>query len=538
MADEDRKEESKKRLRQYLNPSIQGKNTDAVLESLASGPAHLIKNVEGVNDSLYIATASGRYLDARMADRNITRPDNVGLSDDTFREIGIEISNRKQVRDLVLNILRIMYGEEFTKATMNSTELEPYALSDGDTLIIQFDDTDPVEVVFNTNQFSSIAAATAQEVGDAITRELRRLGRTGSGLGQDDGAGGFVQLRSSTDGPASTIRVLGGSAQNKLKFPQIRPTSGVAATQWTLELVAGGIVRATWSGGPDPSLGKVKVNDYVNIFGSAFDPGNRGTFTITRVQGGLVNEAFVEFENLNGISETTLQGTEEAILFYNPARNTLNTKTNFAAAYQTESRVLEIFMPATTRVVRRERIGSAHLHESGPSGEGNEGPYVYDTSKPYIIGGEEANTTVEVNSSTSRIVEVDNASEIPDEPGNLIFGFGTSREEGPVPYIAVPSSNTIIIDPSYRFENVHPSGTNISLVAQNFAFEPDKNGTDYAFYITDVVSGRLYAEQTIRDIGATGINFVFFILYPGDEGLEKWGTENSGKFEIWGGDPV
>ena len=181
-SNEDRLKKEKERIRKYLNPSIQGPNTDAILEALATGACHLIENVEAVNDSLYIATAQGRFLDARLADRNITRPDNVGLSDDTFREIGIEVSNRKQVRDLLSEILRIMYGEEFTRATMNSTELETYALQDGDTLIIQFDDQDPVEVTFSTNQFQSIAAATAQEVADAITRESRRLGRTGSAI--------------------------------------------------------------------------------------------------------------------------------------------------------------------------------------------------------------------------------------------------------------------------------------------------------------------------------------------------------------------
>src|SRR6185369_9200976 len=111
MATDDELKQQKARLRAYLNPSIRGPNTEAVLESLATGAAHLINNVEAVNDQLYIVKAQGRYLDQRMADRDITRPDNVGLSDEVFRDIGIQISNRKQVRDLMMNILRIMYGE-------------------------------------------------------------------------------------------------------------------------------------------------------------------------------------------------------------------------------------------------------------------------------------------------------------------------------------------------------------------------------------------------------------------------------------------
>lgn len=539
MTTQEELEQQKARLRAYLNPSIRGPNTEAILEALATGAAHMIHNVEAVNDMLYIVKAQGRYLDSRLADHDITRPDEVGLPDEIFREIGIEIAHRKQVRDLLLNILRIMYGEEYTRATIESSELEPYALQDGDTLVISYDDQEPVEVVFKTSQFASIAAATAQEVADAITKEIRRLGRTGSAIAKDDGAGGYVQIISETDGPASSAAVLGGRSQNELKFSQIRPTSGQPLTQWTLTLIAGGGVRATWTGGPDPSIGKIRKGDYVNIYGSAFNTGNQGTFTISNVQGGLVGNAFFEFENPNGVAQVTTQGAVDGMLFFNPIRTTIISKKNYATLYQTESRLLEIFIPATTRVVRRDREGSAHLLESGFAGEGNEGPYCFDTSKGFLIGGEECNITQEVNSSSSMIVQVDDSSQIPDSPGELIFGFGTSNEEGPVPYIARPSSTTLIVDPSYKFEKTHSSGTNISLVAQGYAFEPAKDGTDFPFYITDIVSGRIYAEELINLVAATGINVVITVLYPEDIGLGKWGDEvNSEKYEIWGDDPV
>jgi hypothetical protein len=530
-------EDAKKRLRQYLNPTLRGKNVDILLDSLSSAAAHMIDNAEAVYDQLYIVTASGRYLDQRMADRGLTRPDNVGLSDEIFRELGIDVSNRKQIRDLLLNILRIMYGEEFTRATLISSELETYSLVDGDTLILQFDDEEDLEVVFNSSQFSNISAATAQEVADAITKEIRRLGRRGSAIAKDDGLGGFVQLISETDGPSSTIRVLGGRAQNELKFEQIRSTSGLATTQWTLEIVAGGLVRARWTGGPNPSIGKIRKGDYANLYGSSFDAGNRGTFTITKVQGGLINEAFVEYENPNAVAETVLQGAVDSLLFFNPLRANIARKTNFATLYQTENRLLEIFMPATTRVVRRDRAGAAHLHESGASTVDDLGPYTFDITKPFIIGGEEANTTELVDSTTSRVVQVDDASDIPDEPGELVFGFATSKEEGPVPYTSRPSSTTLLIDPSYKFQNVHEAGTNVSFVAQNFAYDVSKDATDFPFYITDIVSGRIFAEEIIELVAATGINVVITILYPEDEGLGKWGDEvNSEKFEVWGPD--
>ena len=96
----DREREYKK-LRKHLNKIIRGKNTQPILRSVASGPAHLVNNIEAVNDSLYIVSAKEKYLDSRLGDKGVIRPTDVGLSDEVFREIGIEITNRKQVRDLV-----------------------------------------------------------------------------------------------------------------------------------------------------------------------------------------------------------------------------------------------------------------------------------------------------------------------------------------------------------------------------------------------------------------------------------------------------
>lgn len=532
-----REEQEKKRLRQYLNPSISGPNTDAVLEALATGSAHLIENIEAVNDSLYIVTATGKYLDARLADRDLTRPENVGLSDEVFRQIGIEVSTRKQIRDLILALLEIIYGEEFTRATNSSTAFEPYQLAEGDTLQMQFDDEETVEVVFHASQFSNIAAATAQEVSDAITKQIRTLGRRGAAFAKDDGIGGYVELISQTVGPASSVKVVGGKAQNKLKFDKIRPTTGDFSTQWTLTQQAGGAIRATWTGGANPSVGKVKKGDYVNIYGTSFDILNRGTFTVTAVQGGLINDAYVEYENINGISEVVTQGDPEAILFFNQFRATLASKQTFAAAYQTESRLLEVFIPATTKVIRRDRVGSAHLHQSGPSGA-DLGPYIFDITKAYTIGAEECNTTQIVDSNSEIVITVDDSSTIPDASGFVVFGFGTAQEEGPVPYIARPSSNSLMINPSYRFKYVHASGTNISLISQNYVYDVKSDGSDFAFYLTDVVSGRIYAEDLIKLVTATGIRLVITVLYPGDVGLGKAGTPNSEKYYVFGPDPV
>lgn len=530
-------EKEYKRLRSYLNNAIRGKNTDALLYSLAKGSLHLINNVEAVNDNLYIVKAEDKYLDSRLGDREIVRPDNVGLSDEVFRKLGIQIVNRKQVRDLILQILEVIYGEELTRASMFSQELEPYQLEDLDALKVSFDDEQEIEIVFRSSDFTNINAATAQEVADSITKQIRKLGRKGAAFAKDDGLGPYVVLISGTSGPSSSIRVMGGKSNNKLKFPSIRPTTGQPSTQWTFSLEAGGVVRATWTGGSSPSVGKVRSGDYVNIYGTAFNLNNRGTFTVTKVVGGLVGDAYVEFVNPNGVSEIITQGDIEGMLFFNPSRRTLSSNVTFSTAYQTEERLLEIFLPAVTKVVKRERIGASYILESGSATATEEyGPYLWDLSKGYVIGSEECFTAQKIDSNLGLVLSVDDSTQFPDSTGFLIFGFGTQKEEGPVPYIGRPSSNTLLISPSYKFKYAHDIGTNVSSVSLFSTYDPAVDGTDFPLYLTDVVSGRLYARELIDLVAATGITVSITILYPSDEGLSKWKTENSDKKYVWGPD--
>lgn len=757
------KQEQYERLRKLFNPSIRGKNIDALLWALANPAAYLVDTVEAIHDNVYIATAVDKYLDQRLADYNVVRPTEVGLSDDIFRQIGISVVNKKQIRDLMMSILTTMFGEELTQATARSGNAEPFNLDDGDKLILKFDGQSPVEIIFNSLQFANIDTASAQEVSDAITKSLRAQGKTGRAFAKD----GHVVVISDTSGPQSSVVVLGGRSQNEFLFENIRPTTGGIDTQWTVELVPSGAIRFTWTGGTNPSVGKVRVNDYVNVFGSGFSDENKGTFTITAVKGGVVGSAYFEIENLTGVQEPApvLQGTLDAVLFFQPFKNTLTTKNRYAAVFQEESNLLEVFIPATTKVVRRERKGAAHIHEpeittetydpglneivdatlptpstisdgqyfliNSPSSSyyvyfdttgGNltdpapggaigirvdisscvsandaaiqlyavlssisvfeianndgisggtfsigpyslvagvdfaigataaltaqnlaiaastlplieasadlnnviittqdpyldtsisynngldilsatiskpfmirsplaslvricnqdvgsvvdatnvdvsgliistvqqgvnstststtvlnpneslpdqQGPYSYDLSQPFVLSEVGSQSTMQVTADSGKIIQVLDASQFPDEPGYLEISYGTDRQESMVPYLGRPSSTALLLSPAYQIKNVHPIGTEVRFIAQAGAASISKNGVDYPAYLTDVVSGRTYAEDLINQVAATGINIVITILYPGDEGIGKWGEISSEKVAIWGED--
>lgn len=532
-------EEQYARLRSYLSPYVKGNSTDAILQALAAGnAAYLIDNVRSVNDQVYVATASGRYLDELLANAEIVRPPSVGLSDDVFRDIGIEVKNRKQVRDLINNLLDAIFGDEYVRATSPSRAFEPYNLQDGDTLIVNFDENNTVPITFRTGQFQNIAAAKAQEVADAITKNLRSLGFSGTAIAKDDGNGPFVQIISDTVGASSSVTVLGGRAQNELLFDSSVPAGGNMSTQWTLSVQPGGVMRLTWTGGANPQIGKLTEGEYVNIYGGGFgSSSNEGSYTITKAVGGAAGIAYLEILNPLGTSGVVVQGVDDAVRFYSPTRKILASRQSYAAVYQPSARMLQVFLPAATKVVRRSRIGSAHLHDpSDPASllPHQEGPYMYDTSLPYTISYIGTLLNQSLDGTMSRVITVNNSSLFPDAQGNIILGYGTSIQEGPIPYIARPSNNTLLISPAYTIKNSHPSGTDVALVSEKAPPSISKDGLDYPFYITDVVSGRLYAQDLINSVAATGINIVFTILYPSDIGLGKWGTQYSENPVIWG----
>jgi hypothetical protein len=628
------------RLRQYLNPAIRGPVVNAVLGALSNPSAYLVNSVQAVNDSLYVVTAQGNYLDLLLANYGITRDPTIGLSDDIFRTIGIQVKNRKQVRDLINNILDAVFGDLFVKADSSAQTIEPYALQDGDTLIVNFDGTPTQTITFFTAQFTSIAAATAQEVANAISIGLSNLGVSGSAIVNNSGNGNYVELVSDTIGASSSVTVLGGRSQNVFLFPSQVAAGGNFSTQWTISNQSGGLLRFTWTGGANPDLGVVEPLQYVNIFGGGFASSDlEGSFPIVSSQGGAVGIAYFQISNPTGTTGIVVQGTDSAILFYTPTRETILSKQYYAAVYQTEANILQIFMPATTQVIKRSRIGSMHLHgvtetpvsqfiipaavdmpasgageyyliddqgpsfqyyfwfnvdggntdpapagfigvevdvssgdsaptvaneayvalmaaiplltytisdnvitltnvtastvaDAGPSLPTTLGPYIFDTSQSFVVGGASTTLTEDVNGETSHVITVASSDGFPNSSGHIIIGYGTENQEGPIPYIASPSSGTLLISPAYFLKQDHPIGSSVLLVIQDSPITLPSNGSYYQGYLTDTASGRVYAQNLIDTITAAGVTVIYTVLFPNSIGLGGWESPTPGANEI------
>lgn len=98
------------------------------------------------------------------------------------------------------------------KAAFDSLNAEPYTLADFQTLLVEIDGGGAQAVVFSVGDFANIAAATAQEVVDAIKAGTAGL----DGLD----VSGSLRLFSELDGSGSSIRVVGGSGFEALGLSQ------------------------------------------------------------------------------------------------------------------------------------------------------------------------------------------------------------------------------------------------------------------------------------------------------------------------------
>lgn len=363
-------------IRKFHNQSMTGKFWDGIIAGIATGDSTNWINGEGAFDQLWVSSASDIHLDQRAADRGLVRPDNVGMTDDAFRDYVIKLTNDKLTQHVMYEILEIFYGRDSVRAFTTCTAAEIYGLAAGSTLSVLLDELTLVNIVFRENEFVQISKATALEVAAAITRQFRIQGLKAFALPFFDPEVGqsFVRIYSASLGLGSAVRVVGGNAQNILIFPTLLltnpPIGGVnPAETWAVSIPSFQRMRITRAGATTVDLSVVQIGDYVNVFGSNFNVNNQGSFPILKVDVRYVTGVltqFIEVENTFAVvqgSVTTL-GTND-LLFFRPTRfTTIGPRT--VVVSEPEPEVLDIVLPATSLAVQRGPTTGAYV-KSRPS---------------------------------------------------------------------------------------------------------------------------------------------------------------------------
>lgn len=334
------------------------KNWDALTEAISRGDSYLQTLSRAVYEQLFVSTATGKYLDQRGGDEGFFRPKRIGVKDSSFRQLIIDIKNSKITLQSFLQVLKSFYSNEQTRANVTSGLAQPFNISEGEELILKMDGK-KFTVIFEQNDFSIPNAATALEVCNVFNKIFYKNNLDAFAETYRDRTTGSVKVRlfSGALGLKGRIQILGGKTQNVFQFSEKLPTTQAASTQWTVLNLSPTLARFSFVGGTNPTLFLLNEGDYVNVYGSVFNPTNQGSHYVTKV--GL---NYFEVNILNAINETVTQTSANDILFFTPKINVLNDNKNISFAAQT-SEETDVFLPVTTQIIERKKDTATYFYE-------------------------------------------------------------------------------------------------------------------------------------------------------------------------------
>jgi hypothetical protein len=193
--------------------------------------------------------------------------------------------------------------------------------------------------------------------------------------------------------------------------------------------------------------------------------------------------------------------------------------------YNIRPNELLIEIPAIIPALRRTLRGSHHFHADAtiepavpPTNGIWQGSFIFSPNgqtNTFTISKQHC--LLQQTISKGQIytsLAVDNNSSFLQPSGDLIFGFGTDQQEGPVKYRGIPNHNTILIDPGYIFKFDHAVNASLNVITERQPYTPLKSGKDLAVYLTSPSGARAVVQTILSSLAAAGIIVKFQILAP------------------------
>jgi len=346
-------------IRKHLNAALDGPNWQGLIHALASADDYVWDLARKAFDQLFLSTSSGKWLEKVAAGWGISKPSGVGFSDEQFRDFAIKLKTGRVTFQSIVEILESFYGTESIRAYVDSED-GPFALSDGQTLKIVLQGE---EYIFEVNEdnFTSVGAATAQELAVALTLFFKdkQLDAVAVEKTNPQTGDSFVRIFSNSIGLASTIAISGGTAQRVLNFPTFRDiytgtvTSG-DGYNWVYALNSNGqtTLTLTTTGIPKLNIASLKIGDYVVI---GPDTATQGSYSIANLSYTWSGASYVQVitldENLNTTS-TILQQSNSSYRFYSPTIHSIQNGERTVIVSQTRPNELDVVVPATADIDR------------------------------------------------------------------------------------------------------------------------------------------------------------------------------------------
>lgn len=312
---------------------------------------------------LFLTTASGKYLIRLGAQEGFTVPQQSGLGVDAFREIvPAVVSFPKQIANTIVRLMSIFYDKSLVSPSFISTMSEPFSFHDKDVLKIRTDKGD-LSIGIYEGQVADLNNVKASEYAGIINAAQSDVFADTSF--ERENSKTYVRLTSKTYGGGAFIQIVGGTAQNSLKFPSIAATVNGAGTVWNVEkknsVLWTDITKFTWDGnGVNPKIYLVGKGDFVTFRGLAapFDVFN-GTYNVEEVG---YDYFTIRNERFQLGSAALTEPANNTIVFTLDKRSTIIQNKEYCISNEASESEYSLFVSAVPSVVKRKLKGGGFLH--------------------------------------------------------------------------------------------------------------------------------------------------------------------------------
>lgn len=260
--------------------------------------------------------------------------------------------------------------------------------------------------------------------------------------------------------------------------------------------------------GVSPDLPTKASTNQINLTSANRDASNVLTVTTAAVHDYVVGEyAIIDSATQGAGTGLTTNGTWKIT---NVISDTVFEAYSFSGPSGTKA--------STTGTVRVERAnigdGGRVILTSAQLDPDLEGPFLWDENSDFTLSSLTTTLTTQIEAGSIQRNILVAASDIPDEEGQLIFDFGTEKQEGPVRYFFKPNATTLALDPSYVFSFTHDVASSVAMIRRRGGIQFDSLGSERAPYITDPAAAREVLQELMQELKSVGIFINFLIRYP------------------------
>lgn len=261
--------------------------------------------------------------------------------------------------------------------------------------------------------------------------------------------------------------------------------------------------------GITPSLPTEASLNQVSLSSANRDSSNTITVTATTSHNYQVGDnVIVDGATLGAGSGPTVNGVWQITEITSPTEFKLYSFAGAAGARASSGGTARIEVPASST------IGGLVMLRSAQSDPRRPGPYLWGYDSDFILSSLTTNLIAPIKAGlTRKYIQVE-PNDIPDAEGQIIFDFGTERQEGPIRYFYKPNNALIAIDPSHVFEKDHSAGSSVTMIRRRGAIRFQGFGAELAPYITDPAAAREVLKELIQSVKSVGIFLNFLVRYP------------------------